>query len=313
MRNSEIDIAKGILIYFVVLGHILPDSELIHKYIYWFHMPAFFIISGLFIKNQFELKSEVKKKIRRLLIPYFLFSLILGTWAREGNVVKQIVGTIIGANGNITTFTFPYYFLMVLFLSSCYFYVLRKYVHKNLGVVISFNYIGIHLINYFVPSNIMSWIPWNLDMAFYATSYLYLGNRFKGVIVNNVGGQFSLFLIIVLYFLDYAGFINYQYDFKQHAWWIFFDVLIPFMALQTIFCISKYINKVSLLTVFISYAGKGSLAILLMHPLFIWFNNIVCVNDISNCFLALINVLECLIVYWAVQRSRLTRLVFGER
>lgn len=300
MRNSEIDIAKGILIYFVVLGHILPDSELIHKYIYWFHMPAFFIISGLFIKDQFELKSEVKKKIRRLLIPYFLFSLILGTWAREGNVVKQIVGTIIGANGNITTFTFPYYFLMVLFLSSCYFNVLRNYVHKNLEVVISFNYIGIHLINYIVPSNIMSWIPWNLDMALYATSYLYLGNKFKEVIVNNVGGQFLLFLIIVLYLLDYTGVINYQYDFKQHAWWIFLDVLIPFMALQAILCISKYINKVRLLTVLISHAGKGSLVILLMHPLFIWLNNNVFVNDINECFLALINVLECLIVYWAV-------------
>lgn len=41
-RFQWIDIAKGLLIMLVVTGHSGIDA----KYIFWFHMPAFFIISG---------------------------------------------------------------------------------------------------------------------------------------------------------------------------------------------------------------------------------------------------------------------------
>lgn len=48
-RKPEFDILKGILIIFVVIGH----SSIHIPYInfFWFHMPAFFMITGYLTKK----------------------------------------------------------------------------------------------------------------------------------------------------------------------------------------------------------------------------------------------------------------------
>ena len=53
-KQLEINILKGILIITVVIGHSNPQLK-ISNIIYWFHMPAFFMISGyLFNKEKSE-------------------------------------------------------------------------------------------------------------------------------------------------------------------------------------------------------------------------------------------------------------------
>ena len=77
-RIGNIDTAKGILIILVVIGHVLnfnaPATSAIKTWIYSFHMPAFFIISGLLINpEKWERQSFltfIKHKAYSLLIPY---------------------------------------------------------------------------------------------------------------------------------------------------------------------------------------------------------------------------------------------------
>lgn len=45
-RETYIDIAKGIGIILVVIGHLHGINHIIHDFFYLFHMPLFFIISG---------------------------------------------------------------------------------------------------------------------------------------------------------------------------------------------------------------------------------------------------------------------------
>ena len=45
-RKKYIDILKGIGIFYVILGHVTHTSFLF-RYIYSFHMPLFFFISGM--------------------------------------------------------------------------------------------------------------------------------------------------------------------------------------------------------------------------------------------------------------------------
>lgn len=47
-RYSSLDIAKGLGIILVVLGHIIPENIWARSIIYSFHMPLFFLISGFF-------------------------------------------------------------------------------------------------------------------------------------------------------------------------------------------------------------------------------------------------------------------------
>ena len=61
-ENLEyIDVAKGIGILLVVLGHNLQDLPLMTSWIYSFHMPLFFAISGFLDayknSNRFPIKS----------------------------------------------------------------------------------------------------------------------------------------------------------------------------------------------------------------------------------------------------------------
>ena len=49
-RIDFIDVAKGIAIFLVVYGHTY-DGRNLHLFIYSFHMPLFFFISGLLFKE----------------------------------------------------------------------------------------------------------------------------------------------------------------------------------------------------------------------------------------------------------------------
>lgn len=46
-RIEAIDIAKGIGIFFVVIGHFINMSSYPGRVIYSFHMPLFFFLSGI--------------------------------------------------------------------------------------------------------------------------------------------------------------------------------------------------------------------------------------------------------------------------
>ena len=67
-RNVEIDIAKGIGILLVIIGHgAIPSWS--KDAISSFHMPLFFILSGYFFRDEKPL-TRVQKDAKRLLLPY---------------------------------------------------------------------------------------------------------------------------------------------------------------------------------------------------------------------------------------------------
>lgn len=87
-RLKFVDIAKGYLILLVVLGHLLPES-VVKTWIYSFHIPAFFALSGITsnYSHSFQLNplSFIRKKASSILRPFFLFEL-LGVLGRGNQV-----------------------------------------------------------------------------------------------------------------------------------------------------------------------------------------------------------------------------------
>lgn len=71
-RDRSIDIAKGIAILLVVVGHSHCVTGLVHQIIYSFHMPLFFIFAGWFYKER-GIAASMKKDFMRLIIPYLVF------------------------------------------------------------------------------------------------------------------------------------------------------------------------------------------------------------------------------------------------
>lgn len=74
-REKWIDVAKGIAMISVILGH-MGDKN-INNVVFAYHLGVFFIISGYLIKDTIISKSELNKKFERLMKPYFLTCLII--------------------------------------------------------------------------------------------------------------------------------------------------------------------------------------------------------------------------------------------
>lgn len=73
-RDAEFDIAKGILILCVVIGH--GGSDSIADFMYRFHMPLFFILSGYFMQKHSNVSEYAKSQFKKLMIPYFVYMVV---------------------------------------------------------------------------------------------------------------------------------------------------------------------------------------------------------------------------------------------
>lgn len=74
-RESWADYAKCFAIYLMVLCHFNLNNETALLYIWIFHMPVFFLISGYFDKAVMISKEILIKNCKSLIIPYFFFSI----------------------------------------------------------------------------------------------------------------------------------------------------------------------------------------------------------------------------------------------
>ena len=75
-RIEYLDMARGIAILAIVLGHIYA-TNFVKVWICSFHVALFFIISGCLIKykdNQ-QISLIIKSRIKNILIPYILFGI----------------------------------------------------------------------------------------------------------------------------------------------------------------------------------------------------------------------------------------------
>ena len=115
-RDYWFDNAKALLILSVVVGHFATSSQInrqewvndIAKFIYFFHMPVFMIISGRFSQGRVD-RKETEKAICQLLLPYGtlqLFMLILNSCLGSTVSAKSIFSPQFGLWYFLTLFIY---------------------------------------------------------------------------------------------------------------------------------------------------------------------------------------------------------------
>jgi polysaccharide biosynthesis protein PslL len=121
-RNVTLDVAKGIGIVLVVLGHNPVFREKAHplyEAVYLFHMPLFFFLSGMTFRLA-PAEEALRKRARSLLVPYFTMGAIAIVMALQTDgtfaALTELGGTLYGA-GHTIRFV-PLWFLPCLFLVS---------------------------------------------------------------------------------------------------------------------------------------------------------------------------------------------------
>lgn len=115
-REIWADLARGIGVILVILGHTSQLSSIFIEWIYSFHIPLFFWISGCFFRDAPNITLYVKKKAKALLWPYILYSLIfLGInyfiLREDGNlIVNEIISGLSGQGTDGILCFSPLYF-----------------------------------------------------------------------------------------------------------------------------------------------------------------------------------------------------------
>lgn len=134
-----IDFAKVIGLYLMVLGHGNMVSDDLRCYIYSFHMPLFFAISGLFAKDYIRGISVIKGSFKTLMIPYIclnavcliffsLLELYKGTFS-IGLLKSQMFAIVLGvgyATESLTPVCTPMWFFYALFIIKIVYAVVPK-------------------------------------------------------------------------------------------------------------------------------------------------------------------------------------------
>ena len=178
LRISWIDTAKGIGLLCVILGHL--HIPFLASWIYTFHIPLFFFLSGCVFKgNAYSFKDYLIKKIRSLVIPYFCLGLVIFAFQALLILVQENrFSAILEMLWNFIKqeHFWTIWFLACLFLVEILCWVIHKLCSKKLWILIVSA--GICLLGFLRYRLGWGALPWNLDVALIAQFFFNLGFLF---------------------------------------------------------------------------------------------------------------------------------------
>lgn len=144
-RNAWLDIARAIGIFAIYLGHSNESAGLSFQFVYQFHLPLFFFLSGCTENFNQELRAGKKmiKNVYSLLIPAFFFAFLsLIIYVIEYNStledIKPMLSTIVKGLIRNTYFASTLWFLTCLFSVKCLGIIIQKVKYKWLMLLITF-------------------------------------------------------------------------------------------------------------------------------------------------------------------------------
>ncbi len=247
-----IDNLKGFAILAVVIGHIASPLT---RFIYSWHIPLFFFISGLlFNKSQVSLKKDFIK----LILPFIIFSLIglMAEYLKQfiwpgfafanGNInlQKEIIGIFwLMDITNLHHYGYVLWFLPALFWAKQIYTFLQRYFH-NPYLISAFS-----LILLLVFSNQPLLLPFGIDKG--------LMGLFWFSLATFITGKFWMFSLFILLFLPFPVTNLATKSISV------FGIIYSLIAINTFVGIfKKYIHKLSFLQIF----GRQSLLVFITHP-----------------------------------------------
>lgn len=275
-RIEWIDICKGLGIIAVILGH----KGIMFPYIYSFHMPLFFFLSGyLFTYEKYpNLLKFIKTKAKSLLLPYLIFSIIsmiiVYLTSNIGVNTSQIdlnfwINQLILSKRNFIPFNVALWFLTSIFTVEILFFILIKYVRKEFFIwIILFISAYIGCVVLLVPGSVNT-LVWSFDASIYYMLFFAIGYflKVKRIVVSK---KYRSFLFIILAFISVSmcfdqNTVNFLFKNRLNIpigiYSLFREVFLSIAGIYTFVYISKLIGKSKKL----SFIGENSLTFFALH------------------------------------------------
>lgn len=272
-RIDWLDIAKGIAIISTIIGHSFDKNE-IGIFIFSFHMPLFFILSGYTLKKiqLRELKKSTIKDFKRLIVPIFIvlvIQIILSVFLENGELfplikksIKQVFwGTCNRGVGRL-------WFLVALFYSKFFFRIVLIKIPNYREIFLLF---GTYI---FSVAGLKLELPQNFDLIFVSMLFMDIGYIFKNQMIED-SKTVQKFGIVAFFIWTYLIWNKHIYtDLAQR--------LYPPLAIIAAICGSLCIIQLSklfaynrVLTNLLGFFGKRSLSLLCIHQLDRYFSKYV--------------------------------------
>lgn len=216
-RIAWADITKGIGIILVIVAHCMNINEWPFQFIYTFHMPLFFILSGWFFDEKCKFRELIKKRVRSLIIPYIIFFIIgflaticITQWRNE-LTLSGIISDLWLADPN-TVHNSSIWFLMCMFWTQIFFWLICR-LPMLLQVVTYFILYAAGILYSVFRFDVLGYgrLPLDLDVVpvaiiffavgFYIKKYCLLKlfeNKFSMVIITII----SIFLSIICFAIN---------------------------------------------------------------------------------------------------------------
>lgn len=266
MRKRNIDLAKGIGIMLMVVGHCYHQSNWLLQLIYAFHMPFFFIITGVLYSGKI-LRIKFKKQVYRLLIPYVVFELAYSIFISfmGGKGLENILITIV----NNMKVTFCLIGVNVLWYLPCLLIceLILLFVDKigKCKWIILFVMLAIGLL---IPMGGFWIVLWR---AFVGVGFMALGYYAKQILIK----QAKIYAILcVVFVFVIAGLFNdsvslVSLQFGNPMLYIISSISGSYLLIQLCEILDKKIQMDNFACRVVEYIGKNTIIILCTHMLFI--------------------------------------------
>lgn len=287
-RNETIDIARGIAIILMCIGHAYCPNML-YKFIYMFHMAFFFITSGYFFNKEKSITQPwifIKKRIKSLYLPFIkwgiaftllhniFLNLKLLTPENHYYGIKETLWKAFTTNTRFIPteeFMGPYWFFSCLFYVSIFslflFIISSKLLKKRWTEWLLFTvmYAVGFILLYIGKGNDYSIIIRTCVISFIFYLGFLWGKNNNKIVYNWIGLTISIVILIVGLLSPYNEISIPDLNFQSPILFLIYSLSGTYMLL----CISKYITRLTppYFNKILSYIGSKTLIILLTNYL----------------------------------------------
>jgi fucose 4-O-acetylase-like acetyltransferase len=273
-RLEYVDIAKGIGIVLVVCSH--SDALGLMWLMMGMFVPIFYFCSGYTYSMKGTLTECMKKRFRKLFVPYLFFNLLMFCAFMHFSL-RELVGVFysryslypLDVTPNIkflTSGNYPMWFLTSMIVSYFFFYLLVYFDRFKYGLFAVYAILTIAL------DRLPILLPWSLDTAFLTSLFMYAGMvaRNKDYISANwwqVGIVLSVYVGLHLI----GGDINLSV--RMYGTSVFIYFILGCLGSFVVLWGSKFLEGTILGRLFLSL-GQHSLTIFCIQMIFIvWAKN----------------------------------------
>jgi len=270
-RIEWLDVAKGIVIMLMILGH-SDIPRCVSNVIFAFHMPFFFLASGLttyFEKTSFE--RFCWNKLNTLGLPFLIYSTInLILWPiAKGKLIPDFFVDFLAVGWKGVALWFVPVLFFALILARIVYFVERKEIRYVITLMLSIISVLFHYYNIT--------LPWNLSVVPFAAFFILVGDFCK---------QYLLPLSTLCwkkwfwYAISLVIFVSLSQVWRMDMAWNNVAPMIPkiIAAMCGCYCIVKasvvIVEKIPHLSKMIQAVGKETYVILAFSQIIIFYTNV---------------------------------------